>query len=124
MVTLAKPLIQHAPWKGSEYALSGLNGEKIAIIGYSHWGAESHEEDYPEYTNEVVKGIVTGSIRANFFTCIRNYFGFASHSEFWPKVSFFNYLPRCIGGPDNRFAEGTPQEHEEAKHRFLLKLLV
>src|SRR4051812_18853661 len=118
MLTSAPPLVQHAPWEGSEFLRSGLNGQKIAIVGYSHWGAECDEDDYPEYTNEVDTGVVSGAIRSNFFTCIRNYFGYESHAEFWSKVVFFNYLPRCIGGPDARFAEGTPEEHEEGGRRF------
>jgi len=111
-------LIQHEAWIGGDFERTGLDGQKIAIVGYSHWNGELGCLDYSEFTRDVIQGVMRGDTRHNFFTQIRNYFDFSSHEQFWNKVAFFNYLPRCIGGPEARFDAGTADEHREAKDRL------
>lgn len=109
--------MQHRPWVGKEYG-SGLAGNKIAIIGNSHWLNEL-DEDNSETTNFVVSEVCSGAFgNIAFFSQIRDYFGFQSHTEFWDRVLFFNYAPRSIGLGDQRYDHITSEMAEEAKLRF------
>jgi hypothetical protein len=108
---------EHTPWRGPQYEI-GINRERIAIVGYSHWLAEN-EEDSDECTKEVVSRVITGEYSDTpFFNQIRNYFAFESNKEFWNRVLFFNYLPDSIGTGDERFNTGTVEQIERAKERF------
>jgi len=108
----------HDPWLGKEYE-TGIGGQRIAIIGYSRWNGEAGGVDSPSFTNTVLRAVVSGAERHNFFDHIRNYFGLSDHEEFWSRVIFFNYLPECIGGPDSRFGRGSDEQNERANERFL-----
>jgi hypothetical protein len=106
---------EHIPWCGPQYEI-GINRERIAIVGYSHW---SDEEDSDECTRDVVSRVITGEYSdIQFFNQIRSYFGFESNEEFWNRVLFFNYLPDSVGTGDERFKTGTVGQIERAKERF------
>ena len=96
-------MVEHGPWVGGEYQLEGLNGQRIAIVGYSHWYEEGGKDD-ADVTTDVVAKVVRGEDsyeKIRFFVEIRDYFGYGCHQDFWPRVLFFNYLSECIGtGPD------------------------
>jgi hypothetical protein len=106
---------EHIPWCGPQYEI-GINRERIAIVGYSHW---SDEEDSDECTKDVVSRVITGEYAdIQFFYQIRTYFGFESNEEFWNRVLFFNYLPDSVGSGDQRFRTGAVGQIERAKARF------
>lgn len=111
-------LMEHDPWVGSGYE-TGIEGQRIAIIGFSHHNEKEEGEDRASFSKEVVEDVITGEERYAFFTQIRNYFGFDDHSNFWNRVMFFNYLPECVGSDDERYGYGTEEQHILAKDRFL-----
>jgi hypothetical protein len=61
---------------------------------------------------------MSGEWKIAFFTQIRNYFGYNDHSTFWQRVMFFNYLPSLVGGAEQRFSHGTPEQRHIAQERF------
>jgi hypothetical protein len=108
---------EHTPWCGPEYEL-GVDRERIAIVGYSHWLSED-EEDTDKCTIDVVSRVISGEYSDNqFFKQIENYFGFESTEAFWNRMLFFNYLPDSIGTGDDRFRTGTSAQIDRAKERF------
>lgn len=109
--------MEHLPWIGPDYKF-GLEGQRLAIVGYSHWLWDGHEDEI-EGTRHCIAKIVSGDERISFFTAIRNYFGYDSHDDFWRYVMFFNYLPNCVGGSSRRFGDGTAEQIGIAKKRFL-----
>jgi hypothetical protein len=109
--------IEHRPWIGPEYDRAGIGGQRVCIVGYSHW-LGSPEADASDTTEEVVRNVITGYWQIAFFTQIRNYFG-QDTQNFWNHVMFFNYLPEGIGGPDARFNPGTKAQIDRANDRFL-----
>lgn len=109
-------MIEHEAHVGSKYK-DGIDGQRIAIIGFSHWG--EIEEDDNSGTKNCIHNVMSGKWRIRFFTAIRNYFQFMDHSVFWDRVMFFNFLPDCVGGPDQRFGNGTPGQIERGQERFL-----
>jgi hypothetical protein len=62
---------------------------------------------------------MSGELRIPFFTQVRNYFGYNDHKAFWQQVMFFNYLPNCVGGGDERYNGGTSEQVNIAESRFL-----
>src|ERR1700739_1430469 len=110
-------MLQHIPWKGHRYE-EGINSQRICIVGNSHWVDEG-EKDSIDSTIVVITKVIEGFWNIAFFTKIRNYFGFTCHREFWDRVIFVNYLPECIGGPNERYNTGTKEQIECAKQRFL-----
>jgi hypothetical protein len=110
-------VIEHSPWIGPE-AEFGIDGQRTGIIGYSHWLPEN-EKDRTSITIETVSRVISGCYNISFFNHIRNYFEFREHASFWNQVTFFNFLPSSIGGPDHRFEHGT----EEQKVRGCARLL-
>lgn len=107
-------MIEHKPWIGSNYE-EGIDGERIAIVGHSHYG----DADDELLTCTILQGVIEDNEALGFFTSIRTYFGYLSHAEFWNRVMFFNYLPRCVGTASERFAVGSAEQIEVAKSRFV-----
>src|SRR5690242_18178447 len=107
----------HERWKGAQYP-SGIDGQRIGIVGYSHWNGDPDRHDCAQFTENVVRGVMKGESSHSFFIQIRNYFGFDDHGTFWEKVLFFNYVPRCIGGPYERFAVADESWNDSANKRF------
>lgn len=111
-------MVEHIPWVGKDYE-AGIGGQRIAIVGWSHWCSEGHVETDAE-TVECIKNVIDGTWNIPFFTHIRNYFGFSDsgHGAFWPKVLFCNYLPACVGDESERYKDGGVQI-PRAQERFL-----
>jgi hypothetical protein len=110
----------HRPWVGKHY-MDGIKGQRIAVIGYSHWLGEG-ETDADDATVDTINKVVSGDLHFDtigFFVRVRSYFGFASHEEFWNRVLFFNFLPECVGGADERYDAGTKEQVERGRHRVL-----
>lgn len=97
----------------------GISGERIAIVGYSHFYDPEKEVDRPELTRDVMRKIISGSEKQRFFTSIRNYFDFTDDADFWNNVFFFNFVPDCIGNGDQRFKPASPRQIELGQQRVL-----
>ncbi len=106
--------LEHLEWVGEEYAL-GIGGQRVAIVGFSHWG--NPEEEREGVTQDIVAAVCDGRSRA-FFDHVQHCFGFDDRAAFWSKVLFFNYLPDLVGTGDNRYAWGTQEQHGRARERF------
>lgn len=110
--------MEHRAWVGSDYKKLGIDGQCLAIVGYSHWTDDVTFEG-TEASIRCIRCVMSGEWKINFFTQIRNYFGYETHDSFWQRVMFFNYLPECVGGGDERFNHGTQEQINRAKDRFL-----
>jgi diadenosine tetraphosphatase ApaH/serine/threonine PP2A family protein phosphatase len=110
-------LVEHDPWIDERRYHEGIDGQRVAVVGYSHYEGED-EPDGDDFTTSVVQRVISGEYRLPFFTNIRNYFGADDHASFWPRVLFFNYLPDYIGGRDKKFEAGSPAQIERAQQRF------
>lgn len=112
--------MQHEPWVGEQSA-KGLDGQTVAIVGYSHWGDPS--KDRETFTNEGLDDIVrdgkAGWRSIRFFSDIMHYFGETDPAAFWPKVIFFNFAPRLIGLGDRRYDWLSKADALEAGDRAL-----
>lgn len=109
--------IEHNPWCGSHYDI-GINDQRICIVGYSHY-KESSQQDTDSFTAGVLRGVIEGTRPIAFFTQIRNYFDFKENGEFWNRVSFFNYVPDCIGDFEDRYKTASNDQIRRANPRFL-----
>jgi hypothetical protein len=111
-------MIEHLHWRGDSYE-SGIQGQRLAIVGYSHWGSD--EGANADFTRTCVKRVMSGwkHNSTRFFTSIQNYFGFEDPVNFWEKVVFFNFLPNCIGDENDRFGLGTEAQNHRGQQRFL-----
>lgn len=115
-----KPVIEHEPWRGRKYRTAGIDGQRICIVGYSHWLGKG-DKDTRDLTKKVISGMIKGCYDFEFYKQIRSYFtdfGFEDNT-IWNHVLFFNLLSDCIGGPDQRYMRGTPEQEKRANERFL-----
>lgn len=108
-------MIEHSPWIGPDYQ-QGIEGHRVAIVGYSNWW---DSEDSADVTTDTVERVVSGEWKPAFFSSIRNYFGFTSNAEFWNRVMFFNFVPEIIGKGDERFNSATKEQKERGRERVL-----
>lgn len=109
--------IEHKPYVGENYE-NGISGKKIAIVGYSHW-SDGEFPDTEYWSDFTIKQVFSGKWSPNFFSSIRNNFGYSDHRSFWTRVLFFNYVPWMIGTGNERFASINEAEAVAAKARFL-----
>ncbi len=119
-------MLEHLPRVGSDYG--GLDGQRIAVVGYSHWHKPGEVDD-ERATLDTVRRVISDEGAGNapqedwsriaFFRQIRNYFGFTLHSAFWPLVAFFNFLPNSVGTGAERFRHGTGGQIDLGRERFL-----
>jgi hypothetical protein len=113
-------MIEHEPWVGCHYKV-GISGQRIALVGYSHYLGDG-DEDHTDGTITCIRRVMSGEWKIPFFTQIRNYFGYDDHRLFWPYIMFFNYLPCCVGGADQRYGHGTDEQRSVAQARLLTLL--
>lgn len=110
-------MIEHTEWLASEYQ-QGIDGQRIAIIGYSHHDPDL-ENEKTNVTNTTLRAVVEQSGIAKelvFFTHIQNYFGYEATNEFWNRVLFFNFVPDLVG--TDRWASATPAQIKRGRQRF------
>jgi hypothetical protein len=110
--------IEHAIWQ-PKAGSRGINGEHIAIVGYSHFYNPKKEVDRTDLTCDVLQRISCGLEKQSFFTSVRNYFDFSDSADFWGNVFFFNFVPNCIGNGDQRFNSASPKQVELGQERVL-----
>jgi hypothetical protein len=108
--------MEHFEWCPDGYRDGGLNGQKIAIVGYSHHDSEG--KDYEYFTLDTIEEVLNGRSYA-FFTQIMLYFGYQSPQPFWNNVLFFNFLPTIVGTDDERYNYGTQEQLDTGKRRVL-----
>jgi hypothetical protein len=109
-------IIEHDPFKGQRYE-QGIQGKKVAVVGYSHW-RDGEQPDQTDFSLLVMDNILKGVWSPQFFGSIRNYFGFSNQEKFWSSVLFFNYVPALIGTGDQRFCTATDDDANRANARF------
>lgn len=116
-------MVEHKPWLGDHYSC-GIEGQRIGVILYSHYWNPEH--DHEDVTCCSILSLMRadpdehGSRRWMApFTRIRNYFGFEEHAKFWPRILFFNYLPDSIGAAESRYGNGSSEQINRARCRFL-----
>ncbi len=112
--------IDHVPSRGSMYE-SGIGGQRIAVVGYSHWLGEG-EVDSDSATLKTIRKVTAGEDgfdAIGFFVQVRNYFGYSDHTDFWKRVLFFNFLPACVGDAEHRYGSGTKEQIARGQERFL-----
>jgi hypothetical protein len=107
-------MVEHQPWKGVAYE-QGIDGERIMIVGNSHYG----ESDSDDLTCKIVSEVISGDQALPFFTNIMKYFRYESHHEFWTRVVFLNYLPERIGNASERYGLGTDEQVNRAAVRLI-----
>jgi hypothetical protein len=117
-VTRGLQMIEHKPWPGANYK-SGIDGQRIAIVGYSHHRDPSYP-DCADFTIDVVRRVISGKQKGDsLFATVAGYFGYEDRAAFWNSVMFFNFLPHCVGTTNQRYNHGTSAQIECGKERFL-----
>jgi hypothetical protein len=110
-------MIEHEPWRGRNRK-SGIEGQRIAIIGYSHHRNPKHV-DHDQFTNYVLRNVLSGRQKGDsLFATVPGYFGYEDRAKLWNRVWFFNFIPECIGTSDKMYAAGTSDQNERARKRF------
>jgi|SRR5579862_6248784 len=114
-------MIEHGPSIGRYYE-QGIRGEKIAIVGYSHYRKPEHF-DHEDFTQSTINHVLTGKQSGDsFFPAIPQYFGYvdkASLVTFWNSVLFFNFIPECIGTSAEKHRNGTLEQIRSGRTRFI-----
>jgi hypothetical protein len=108
-------MIEHKHWR--RFSQKGIQGQHIAIVGYSHYGDVS--KDSSDFTKWALNKFVSDDpIGERFFPPIQGYFGYEGRPDFWNRVDFFNFIPQCFPSA-NKFASGGKDLVERARSRFL-----
>lgn len=111
-------MIEHEPWRGPKCA-SGIRGQRIAIVGYSHH-RNAKDADNKNFTINVAENFLRGSSKRDaLFPVVPGYFGFEDRRDFWCRVRFFNFIPCCIGTDDKKYAAANSDLINRAKERFI-----
>lgn len=113
-------MIEHKPWCGPESNF-GIDGQRIAIVGYSHYRDPKHP-DNDEFTVGVMRKVLANDLARNsLFPRVPGYFGYERdrREEFWERVWFFNFIPQCIGTDDEKFSVAGYDLNERGRKRFL-----
>jgi hypothetical protein len=111
-------MIEHRHWKRT--SKKGIEGQHIAIVGYSHYRDLQAGKDSNEFTHTVMNTYLSGDRRmgAMFFPPIQRYFGYENHRvEFWSRVDFFNFVPECFASTD-KFASAARDLKTRSQDRF------
>ena len=108
--------VEHDPWVGQGYS-EGIAGQRIAVVGYSHWRDEN-DDDTDNFTIFVVKRLIEEDQKISFFCRIRDDFSYGSTEKFWNSVLFFNFLPNCVGTASERYDYGTREQVRRGQARF------
>lgn len=107
-------MIEHAPWVGSRYWSDGIQGQRLGIVGYSHWT----DDDHPSFTIDCMRNVISGEWNISFFNSIAGYFG-RTPADFYERVVMFEFVPCAIGGGDERYANATVEQAERGRSRML-----
>jgi hypothetical protein len=108
--------MEYECWVGPEYR-SGIDGQKIAIVGYSHHAGKENRRDEVNFTKKTLAGFVDCGWVIPFYSRIQGYFGM--DRLFWNKVIFFNFLVESVGAADRKFVIANAESNQIAKTRVL-----
>lgn len=106
-------MVTHKPWIGKNYE-QGIGGQKLLLLGFSHWT----DEDHDDFTVEEVEQWAAGDEPKPFGPRLRGYFGDLTPAEFWNSVAFMNVLPSAVGTGEERYGDGTPEQRGRAADRL------
>lgn len=107
------------PWEGDHYKGGSFFGQKILLIGESHYDPEMR--DHAEFTKKTVREVCNGN-PIGFFTAVGHAcVGPTAYepARFWHSVAFFNFVETHVG-PTSK-ARPTPAMWKEAKETFLFR---
>jgi len=107
--------VEHTEWVGDRYEGGGLDGQRIALVLFSHWGDVG--DDHAGFTNDIIRGLMKGE-RERALDMIQFYFADPEPARFWPKVVFFNFIPDMVGDAAGRYGWGTTDQHKRGLARF------
>jgi len=88
------PSVRFFPWIGSKYEEGHFNGNRILILGESHY----EEPDVTKWlTDDLISAIANGDITHRFFTIVAQLVSGDSvdaldKSKFWSEVAFYNFV--------------------------------
>lgn len=109
-------MVEHAAWIGPNY-LDGIYQQRVALLGYSHWGDSPDHDGFTWQCVANVRDDVWPDLR--FFNSIQSYFGFDDRMSFWNRVMFFNFVPSFVGGREQRYAWATPEQRKLGQRRVI-----
>lgn len=108
-------MIEHFPWVGPLYNVEGIGGQRLGIMGYSAWT----DDDHADFTVESISNVISGKWpKVQFFNSIPKYFGMGKE-DFYNRVVFFEFVPCSIGGGGERYAVATPDQAAAGRGRVL-----
>lgn len=85
------------PWKGDNYSAGAFFGQRLLLVGESHYGPR----DYPELTVDTVKEVIAGQPIDFYgwlgYACAGRTAYEADRSRFWHSVSFMNFVDELVG---------------------------
>jgi len=98
--TEALPSVRFFPWVGMNYEEGWSNGNRLLILGESHY----EDADVTGWlTDDLISGVTTGNITHRFFTIVAQLITGDSCVEldkhkFWSKVAFYNFVQVPLSG--------------------------
>jgi hypothetical protein len=110
-------MIEHDHWRGPDYRKMGVGGQKLAIVGYSHYLQPGGTDSTDFTVRTMTDNVLARCCVPGFFDRIASYFDM--DSEFWNRVVFFNFVPCCIGFDDDKFKGATPDQVASGQARTL-----
>jgi hypothetical protein len=102
------------PWIGDRYGTESMFKIPILIVGESNYGVSKGSEQDATFTHQLIKSIIKGSWKHNFFSNIQRTFVETANTpelrtEFWHSVAHHEYiqdwLPRPGIAPDEEMWE-------------------
>ena len=110
-------MIEHLHWQRTDK--SGIAGQHIMIVGYSHY-RKKEDPDHAGFTRGAVRKVISGKEKkygGAMFSAVPSYFGDFAREDFWKKVLFFNFVPDSFLDTE-KFATARGNQLEVAKKRF------
>ena len=105
-------------WRGPLYE-EGIDGQRVACVGFSHWSDEPSHED-PLKTKNDIENVISGAYdSAPYWAHFPRYFGHRTRADFWSRVVFFNSLPSIVGDGSQRYSAGTAEQQNGAQERLI-----
>lgn len=122
------PAATYQPWVGSQYAVGGVSGLRVLVLGESHYFPESDKKfDGPDYTRQVVACWTQDQYPTfhphSFFTKVaatllqQNPISLSDRARLWDHIAFYNYIQESVG--EKARDRPKPRQWIEARPAFL-----
>lgn len=113
--------VRFHPWIGEQF-LGSIFHCRVLVLGLSHYG--SVDEDYREFTIDVVAKVASGQQRIRFFSAVAGSFfnrttATAENVLFWSNVAFYNFSQELMADVYDR----SSRELDEASAPALIEVL-